>query len=231
VCDPAAIGAVTVPAGSAVKSPDGWVGLDVGAVGELVGSACRLRGEVADPERVEAWDLGEVVLEPTSADPIHLRLGRGAELRYVGNGERVWRIPGAWVDRVASPATFADRTLWKLGRVDRIVLHGPEGDGELARTGDTWVLKKPANVDLDPARAAAVAAFVQRPRVLRWETVAASAAGFPGTTLAVTGDGSRILELGATAGDRTYVRSADQPDRVGSIDARSARALVAVFGG
>jgi hypothetical protein len=220
-CDPAAIQRVEVAGGVATRAGDDWAGLDRDAVNQLLASICALRGDPAEPERV-AWDLGAVTL-----DGDVLRLGKAGDLRYVGVGERAWSVPAGWVDKVADPATFADRTLWTLQHVDRIELHGPGVDGELVRDGAGWSLRRPANVDLDPSRAEAVASWLLRPRVSRW---GGPTDGFVDRVV-VRGDQTRVLELGPSDGEQTAVRSADAPDRVGWIDSRVARALLTVFGG
>ena len=220
-CDPAAVQRVEVLSGVATRAGDGWVGLDRDAVGQLVASICALRGDPAEPARV-TWDLGEVRL-----DGAVLRMGRAGDLRYVGAEDRAWSVPASWVDKVADPATFADRALWALARVDRVELVGPVASGELVRDGDGWALRRPANVDLDPARAEALASWLLSPRVARW---GGPVDGF-GERVVVHGDQTRILELGPIDGDQIAIRAADQPDRVGWIDVRVARGIRATFGG
>ncbi|MEQ1572434.1 MAG: DUF4340 domain-containing protein, partial [Myxococcota bacterium] len=62
-CTPAEVVHVAVPSGEASRVGGAWVGLDPVGTSELVAALCGLRGEVTDPARVEAWDLGQIALD------------------------------------------------------------------------------------------------------------------------------------------------------------------------
>jgi Domain of unknown function (DUF4340) len=233
-CAAEQISRVVLPGEQAVRrSASGWDGapVDALAVDGLVRRLCSLRGaEVAAEDRVQDW-FATVELEGPDGD-ISLRFGRSGDLRYVARDGRVWRVTGEWVDRLAQPRAFEDRSLWVAQRVERIVLRGDGRDGELVRNGETWDIRRPANVDVDPVRAQAAATWLARPRVDAWTAVSAAAAGFPSAqTLVVRADGrDHTLEIGAAGAEGTYIRSAGSPERIGRVDSGLIAGLLAIFG-
>lgn len=209
--------------------------VDAPTVERLVVELARLRAaEVAAADREVAWDLATVRLAREEGD-IVLVFGRRGPLRYVRRLDRdeVWRLAVPWVDRLAEKGTWLDRAVWTAARVDRIAWRAPGRDGILQRTDGGWKVVRPANVDVDPSRAEALAAFFAEPRVARWEDVEPAAAGFPSAQrFAVEADGDeRVLEVGLTEADRTYVRDASTPSRIGSVESKTIAAIAAAFGG
>lgn len=224
ICEPTAVSGVDLPGnGSARREPTGWsAGVDQWTVEALIRRLCGLRGaEVASADRVQDW-LGTVVLH--TPDPITLRFGRSGDLRYVERDQQVWRVSGDWVDRIFAPGAFADRSLWTASRVTRVTLSGAGRDGELALDGENWVVRRPANVDIDPARASAVVAWLRQPRVDAW-----TAGPFQvHESLLVEADGRTFrLEVGQTEADGTRVRFGN---RIGRVDPAILRSITGIFG-
>ena len=192
--------------------------------------------EVAAAERTVDWDLATVRLVREDVDVI-LIVGRSGPLRYVRRADRdeVWRLALPWVDRLADAGTYLDRSVWSLpvATVDRVVIRAPGKDGVLERDGTGWRIVRPANVDVDNARAEAVAGFLATPRVLRWETVSPTDAGFPSEHRWTVRAGSteRTLEIGRVDGERAYIRDSEVPERIGELDPKAVAALEGVFGG
>lgn len=224
-CSPAAVTTVELPGGTrAVRGATGWsAGVDALTVDGLTRRLCGLRGaEIADAARVQEW-LGTVTLHAPA--PIPLRFGRSGDLRYVARDDRVWRVSGDWVDRVFTPNAFLDRSLWTASQITRIVLSGAGRDGEIARDGDGWVVRRPANVDLDPGRAQAVVAWLSAPRVDAWT----SGPFTPQEVLTVEADGRvHRLEIDHGGPDGARVRSGN---RIGRVDAQLIRNITGIFGG
>lgn len=230
-CDPQRISRVTLPGGAAAKRAEGsWIGegaaVDGATVEQLVRRLCALRGAApASADRVERWDAA--ITLAGDAEPVALRFGRAGDLRYVERGGAVWRVAGDWVDRVTAPETFADRALWQLDGITSVAVRGGGRDGELVRAGDAWVVRRPANVDVDPERARAVVAWLGQPRVLAWGSPDAPFAS--DVVLIVRGSGGeRRLELGPTDGSDVFVRAGS---RIGRVDAATIRSIFAIFGG
>lgn len=236
--DPAAITGWSVHAGDrvwgATRAGDGWTGspepVDGPTVERLVAELARLRaaevtGSAADPV---PWD-GPTVELRTEEDIVRLTFGGDGAARYVRRDDRDdrWRISAPWLPLLSDPATVRDRALWTASRVDRFVLRAPGREGILARERDAWRIERPANVDLDPARADAVAAWLARPRVLAWGADAASFSG--GHSWEISADGQqRRIELGPPDGDRVPIRV---DGRTGWIEARVVQVAEGLFGG
>ena len=236
--DPATIVGWSVRAGElawgATRSPDGWTGdpfpVDGPTVDRLVAELAKLRAAEVTAPRADAvrWD-GPTVALRTQEDNVVLTFGSDGPTRYVRRGDREeqWRISAPWLDRLSEPETFRDRALWTAARVDRFVLRAPGREGILVHEGDSWRIERPPNVDLDPARAEAVAAWLAQPRVLAWDTAAPTFAGDHRWEITLDGQLRRI-ELGPEDGDRVAIRV---DGRVGWIEARVVRIAEGLFGG
>jgi hypothetical protein len=225
------------------RADGGWVG-DVGGgevdrptVARVVEGLVGLRAAGAVPaDRDLVWDGPEVVLGLADGADIALGLGHagGAWVaqRHDEGGDVV-RLAAPWLDGLQHEATFRDRSLWSGGDVMRLEVRGPGLDGVLEATSSGFAVRRPGNVDVDPARAEAAVRFLAAPRVIGWGTVSPSAAGFPSDHrwTVTTGDTVHVLSLGATDGDAVWVRSEARPDAIGRLDLRTVRGVEALFGG
>jgi hypothetical protein len=203
--------------------------VDVPTVDELVRALCSLRAvEVTDQDAGIDWTLAEVVLH-TGQGPVELQFGQAETSRYVRRigAQGIGRVKLPWVDRLARPDSFADRALWSTARVDGLALRAPGREGLLEREGESFVLRRPAHVDLDPNQLQAVLAFLARPRVLEWDSRVPDF-GTEHLWTVQTAEGPRTLALGPAEGERVAVRTGD---RAGWLDARLVRAVEALFGG
>jgi hypothetical protein len=216
-----------------VREGAGWRGepfaVDSPTVDELVRALSSLRAvEVTDESAGIDWTLAEVVLR-TGLGPVELQFGQTETSRYVRRigAEGVGRVKLPWVDRLGRPESFADRALWIASRVDGLALRAPGREGLLEREGESFVLRRPAHVDLDPNQLQAVLAFLARPRVLEWDH-AAPALGAEHVWIVQTPEGTHTLALGPVEGDRVAVRAGE---RAGWLDVRLVRAVEALFGG
>jgi hypothetical protein len=197
-------------------------------VDRLLAELAHLRAAevLVDDARV-VWDGAEIALQ-TKDDTVILEFGRDGAARCVRRPDRAerWRIAAPWVDRLEDAGTFRDRSVWTATRVERFELRAPGRDGLLVQTPLGWRIERPANVDVDPARAEAVASFLANPRVVRWDDTITFDDGHEWRVLA---DGvERRLEIGPIQADRAAIRAGD---RTGWIEARAVQGVEGLFGG
>jgi hypothetical protein len=235
-CDPAEVRRVESAGWSAERSDEGWVGspdpVDDELMEQLVAGWCSTRAAVAARERAPAeMDLALTVTLPTG--PRVVRLGEADGLWYAERDGRLWQVDPGLAERLSSPEARADRRLWSLPVLDRVRWTGPGFVGELVREGAGFRIVRPANVDVEPARAEALLSALAAPRVAGWEAVDPVEAGFPSTTwLEVDGGGaSARLEIGATKGDRTWVRAGQTPGKIGWVHSNVVEGWRATLGG
>lgn len=244
--DPAAVVGVTIvraeggaPALDVVRAgTEGWAGdVDDPTVDRVVAELAHLRGaEILDSGLVVDAPGPEVTLALAAGGPVRLRFARRAGGWSVtrADTDTVWRIAADWPGSIDAPGVYRDRALWTLPGVTALDVAGPGLDGTLAQRDGAWVVTRPANVDVDPARALAAVRFLAAPRVARWAESPPADAGFPSVhrwRVTSTDGASVALELGRADGDVVWVRRVDRPEVTGQLDARAVAGVESLFGG
>ena len=254
--DPAQLTEVQIEGASSVtlsRGEAGWsspsMAVDGPVVEQVVASLAGLRGlEVAAPGLIEGPPR---VRLSTATEQIVLGFEQVGELWFVGRGgaDDRWRSPPALAELIASaPASLRDRPLW--GPAEGAIVsferlpHGTVGRGLLERGGGGggggggWVIRVPANVDIDPGRASAVVAWLARPRVDAWIEAPGEPPGFDAPArwrIRFEGGEVRTIEIGARRRiggiERVAIRDSRRPDRAGWVDARIVAGIEAPFGG
>jgi len=154
--------------------------------------------------------------------------------------DAVYRLSGRLVHRLlADRDRWRDHTLLALDPAQIRVLEWIEGTDRVRlerddRTGQ-WFARDP-NLDIDARAVAATAGFLARARAERFVPIPADQAGLPGTrSISIVAERAWTLQLGAPAPgaldgvDAVYVRIAEQPDRIGLMEADLVSRLAQAF--
>jgi hypothetical protein len=208
----------------------GWSGnVDGPTVDRAVALASHLRAaEVAADDRAPT---PAIVLELDADPPLGLELGRSGDVWTVRrtDGPTVWRIDPTLPDLIGDPAHLVPREVWREdpAAVSGFVFEREGAVAEIVREGTGFRRVRPAGVDLDVQRIAALVAFLAAPRVEGWLPAAVGPARR--TWRVRFGDRVRVLELGADA-DQVWIREASAPDRVGFLPLRTVRTIEGIVG-
>lgn len=217
---------------------------DQAALDELVTTLVTLRaGEILSPEHPAGLEHPEatVVLTVLTGDTFVVQFGRtedGTFAQLEGQPE-ILRVSDSVVVKLQRPLhTWRDRSLMSFARpqVHRITLVEPDLTSVLEQDPATssWRVTQPANVAADLRQAMFNARTMGKLRAEAIADITPEQAGFPSQyRMEVTLlDGSlQVVEIGAEVPGRTsgteavYVRTPDQPQRIGILPAKTVSQL------
>lgn len=212
--------------------------LDQRAVDEAVGALGHLRaGDILSPDYPAGLDRPAAVVElHLATEENHaVRFGRTSAGVFARRGDDgpVFRVAPSVLERLDAPlSSWRDRTLFSFDRGDvwRVSLVEPQLTTVLQQDPATsnWTVIEPKGVDADLREGMQMARTLSSLRMDEILAVAPAYAGFPTKTkliVQLTDQRTLTLEVGAPVPNRApgreavYVRTAEQPDRIGTIPA------------
>ena len=180
-------------------------------------------------------------LSLTTGDSYRLTFGQTSDGTFVRRDDRteVFQISPALLDRLAAArATWRDRALFAFDRAQvyqlSLVEPGLTTVLEQDPADSSWSIVQPANIAADLRQSMYTARTLAKLNAAAIADIAPADAGFPSRNridVELIGGERYSLEIGANVPDRpagkeaVYVRTADQRDRVGILDARTLSAM------
>lgn len=176
-----------------------------------------------------------VTVERAGLEPVRLAFFVEGELAYVKRDgrEAIFQVASSVPQRLALPLpAWRDRQLLDLDRASilRMTWHDPRsGDYVMEQNADaSWVMLEPPNVDVNLRDATQAAIRLSRLRAEGLADVTPEEAGFPSPAwveVEMRGGSTHRVELGPRVAESTdvprfFVRTPDQPERIGVIQGR-----------
>ncbi len=213
--------------------------LDQASVEVLAGALARLEAIEVLPDAPPELDAPDAVVavgmvDGTSAD-FRFRRVRGQVMG--ASGDRAFRVTDGLLQILQRPRdSWRDRTLFRLdaSRVTQLTLTEPDAETVIERTEDGWRVARPLGIDIDSDSVDQAARYLSSFQVASWLPAPPGTFEAP-TRLVIDAERTWTLETGRRVAGRPgaapafHVRNADEPERTGTLGARTWSALRSVW--